>query len=170
MKCVGKTDSTGFFLFQVIQLTFRPLVSSHLKTQRCSRNGLRELLDFSVQLSSSICVCTQSGSVQHSSIQILVNVHIKRFKFSNKSLLLHLTSVFFFISKMLYEWHHPLLQAAVCMQQAWAGRYWPEPLFPSRPDPAWICLTVRLAHGLALPPPEAHKSSFRDERLSHWLN
>lgn len=74
MKCVGKImDSTGFFLFQVILLTFLPLVSSHLKTQRCSRNGLREFLDCSVQLSSSICVCTQSGSVQHSSIHILAN-------------------------------------------------------------------------------------------------
>lgn len=95
MKCVGKTDSTGFFLFQVILLTFRPLVSSHLKTQRCSRNGLREFLDCSVQLSSSICVCTQSGSVQHSSIHVLANIHMKIFKFSHKRLLLHLTSDLF---------------------------------------------------------------------------
>lgn len=66
MKHVGKMDSTGFFLFQVIQLTFRPMVSSHSKAQRCSRNGLREFSD-------PIAICTQSGSVQQSNIHILSN-------------------------------------------------------------------------------------------------
>lgn len=66
MKHVGKMDSTGFFLFQVILLTFRPMVSSHSKAQRCSRNGLREFLD-------PTAIRTQSGSVQQSSIHILAN-------------------------------------------------------------------------------------------------
>jgi len=67
MKHDGKMDSTGFFLFQVILLTFCPMVSSHSNAQRCSRNGLREFLD-------SIAICTQSGSVQQSSVHILANV------------------------------------------------------------------------------------------------